>query len=339
MTRQPLPATMRAIDPARPGGPEVLVVSQRPLPEPGPGEVLIRVHAAGVNRPDILQRMGLYPMPPGAPTIMGLEAAGTIAALGPDVADLAIDDAVTALVPGGGYADYCVAPAATCLPVPAGMALAEAASLPETWFTVWSNLMDQARVQAGDTVLVHGGTSGIGVTAIDLGRLIGFDVIVTCGSDAKCQAALAIGATAAINYRTRDFAEQALALTSGRGVDVVMDMVGGDYLPRNLACLATDGRHVSIAFQRGARAELDLMLVMRRRLHLMGSLLRPRPVAEKAAIARQLHQHVWPAFEDGRLAARIDRCFPLEQAAQAHAHMESGAHVGKIVLTLSAAAG
>lgn len=339
MTTPTLPDSMRAIDPAAPGGPDVLQVVQRPVPVPGAGAVLIRVHAAGVNRPDILQRMGLYPMPPGAPTILGLEAAGEVVMVGEDVADVAVGDAVTALVPAGGYAEYCVAPAATCLPVPAGMTFAQAAGLPETWFTVWSNLVDQAQVAAGQTVLVHGGTSGIGVTAIDLGRLIGFSTIVTCGTDSKCGSAASLGAMAAINYRDGDFASQALALTEGRGVDIVLDMVGGDYLPRNLACLAHGGRHVSIAFQRGSRIELDLMVMMRKRLTLTGSLLRPRPVAEKAAIAAQLRDHVWPAFGDGTLAPRLDRTFPLEQAAAAHRHMESGAHVGKIVLTLSPAAG
>lgn len=339
MNAHAIPATMRAIDPAAPGGADVLVVVERPVPAPGAGEVLIRVHAAGVNRPDVLQRMGMYPMPPRAPTILGLEAAGEVVALGEGVADVAIGDAVTALVPGGAYADYCVAPAATCLPVPPGMHFAEAAGLPETWFTVWSNLVDQAEVKQGDHVLVHGGTSGIGTTAIDLGRLLGFRVLVTCGNDGKCGAARDLGAFASINYRDGDFAPKVLALTEGRGVDVVLDMVGADYVPRNLACLAVGGRHVSIAFQRGARVELDLAMLMRKRLILTGSLLRPRPVAEKAMIANQLRQRVWPAFADGRLSAHLDRTFALADAPAAHRHMEQGAHVGKIVLTLSPSAG
>jgi putative PIG3 family NAD(P)H quinone oxidoreductase len=334
-----IPETMRAIDPERTGGPDVLGVVERPVPAPGPGEVLIRVAAAGVNRPDVLQRMGLYPMPPGVPTILGLECAGEVVALGDGVPAAMLGDPVTALVPGGGYADYCVAPTATCLPVPPGMTFAEAAGLPETWFTVWSNLVDQAGVKPGDTVLVHGGTSGIGTTAIDLGTLLGFRVFVTCGSDAKCGAATALGAAAAINYRDGDFAAEVLERTGGEGVDVVLDMVGGDYLPRNLASLKPGGRHVSIAFQRGGRVELDLMMLMRKRLVLLGSLLRPRPVGEKAAIAARLREAVWPAFADGRLSARLDRTFPLADAAAAHRHMEAGQHVGKIVLTLSAAAG
>ncbi len=339
MASDPIPGTMRAIDPAETGGADVLQVVERPVPQPGPGEVLIRVHAAGVNRPDVLQRMGLYPMPPGAPTILGLEAAGEVVALGEGVQDVRVGDAVTALVPGGAYADYCVAPAATCLPVPPGMRFAEAAGLPETWFTVWSNLVDQGGVKQGDHVLVHGGTSGIGTTAIDLGSLLGFRVIVTCGTDGKCGAARDLGAFASINYLDGDFAPKVLELTGGHGVEVVLDMVGADYFPRNLACLAVGGRHVSIAFQRGARAELDLSMLMRKRLILTGSMLRPRPVADKAAIAAQLRSRVWPAFADGRLVPHLDRSFPLEEAAAAHRHMESGAHVGKIVLTLSPSAG
>lgn len=317
----------------------MLELVERPVPQPGPGEVLILVHAAGVNRPDILQRRGLYPLPPGAPSILGLECAGEVVALGDGVTGVAMGDAVTALVPGGAYAGYCVAPAATCLPVPPGMRFAEAAGLPETWFTVWSNLVDQARVEAGDSVLVHGGTSGIGATAIELGKLIGFRVIVTCGTDAKCARAMDMGAAAAINYRDGDFAPPVLELTGGRGVAIVLDMVGGEYIPRNLACLGTGGRHVSIAYQRGARVELELPLMMRRRLTLTGSLLRPRPVEEKAAIAQQLREKVWPALADGTLSPRLHRTFPLAEAAAAHRYMESGAHVGKIVLTLSPSAG
>lgn len=329
-----IPDTMRAIDPAGPGGPDVLVLAERPVPRPGPGEVLIRVHAAGVNRPDILQRLGLYPMPPGTTTIPGLEAAGPVVAVGEGVDWPRVGDPVTALLVGGGYADYAVAPAGQCLPVPPGMRFDEAAVLPETYFTVWSNLFGLGEAKPGDTVLVHGGTSGIGVTAIDLCRLMGVAIIVTCGSAAKVAAAKAIGATHAINYAAGDFASEVRDLTGGAGVAVVLDMVGGDYLPRNLVCLAEGGRHVSIAFQRGPRADIDLGLVMRRRLHLTGSMLRPRDPGFKAAIAAELREKVWPAFADGRLAARIDRSFPLEAAAAAHRHMESGEHVGKIVLKL-----
>ena len=325
---------MRAVDPSAPGGPDVLAVVERPVPTPAPGEVLIHVHAAGVNRPDILQRLGLYPMPPGAPTIMGLEAAGEVVALGEGVKDVRVGDPVTALVAGGGYADYVAAPAGQCLPVPPGMHFTEAAGLPETYFTVWSNLFDQGGLKPGDTLLVHGGTSGIGVTAIDLCRLFGMKIIVTCGTDSKCETTKALGATHSINYRDGDFAAEVRELTGGRGVDIVMDMVGGDYVPRNLVCLAEGGRHISIAFQQGARTELDLALVMRRRLILTGSMLRPRPVAYKAQIAASLREKVWPAFADGTLSARLDRIFPLDEAAAAHRHMESGSHVGKIVLKM-----
>jgi len=327
-----LPPTMIAIDPDQPGGPEVLVPVERPVPTPGPGEVLIRVRAAGVNRPDVLQRLGLYPMPPGAPTIMGLEVAGEVVALGEGASRFDIGQPVCALVAGGGYAQYCPAPEGQCLPVPGGLSLIEAASLPETYFTVWSNLFERAFADEGDTVLVHGGTSGIGVTAILLGKALGLRVFVTCGSDDKCAAARALGADLAINYRTEDFAEVALKATQGRGVDIVLDMVGGDYVPKNLMALAEDGRHVSIAFQRGPRAELDLTQVMRKRLTLSGSMLRPRPIAYKTALADSLARDVWPLFGEGRLRAIIDSTFPLERAADAHRRMEAGDHVGKIVL-------
>lgn len=329
-----LPATMRAIDPAEPGGPDVLEVVTRPVPRPGPGQVLIRVHAAGVNRPDVIQRVGRYPPPPGAPSIPGLEIAGTVVALGEDVTNVAAGDPVTALVPGGGYAEYAVADAALCLPVPAGMHFHEAAALPETYFTVWSNLFDIGGAKAGDTILVHGGTSGIGVAAIDLGRQFGLDVIVTCGTDAKCAAAEGFGARA-INYRNGDFAPLVREMTGGTGVDIVLDMVGGDYVGRNLACLKQDGRHISIAFLGGSRVEFDMGIVMRRRLHMTGSTLRPRPLAEKAAIAERLRTYVWPALAAGTLQPRVDRLFPLEEAPAAHRRMEAGEHVGKIVLTLA----
>jgi len=330
-----IPSTMRAIDPQAPGGPDVLVVSERPVPLPGPGEVLIRVHAAGVNRPDILQRLGRYPMPPGAPTIMGLEAAGEVVAVGEGVETIAIGDPVTALVAGGGYAEYVAAPALQCLPVPPGMRFEEAATLPETWFTVWANLIDLAGARNGESLLVHGGTSGIGTTAIDLARVMGLSIIVTCGSDSKCAAAKALGATHALNYNDGDFAPEVRDLTGGKGVDIVLDMVGGDYIPRNLACLGIGGRHVSIAFQKGGRAELDLALVMRKRLVLTGSLLRPRSVAEKGAIAKALLKTIWPLFADNSLKPHLFRTFPLEQADDAHRLMESSGHVGKIALTFT----
>jgi len=326
---------MTAIDPEAPGGPEVLVPVRRPVPQPGPEEVLVRVAAAGVNRPDVVQRLGSYAPPPGAPSVPGLEIAGTVVAMGHAVTRWRPGDRVCALVAGGGYAEYCVAPAGQCLAVPAGMAIVDAAGLPETWFTTWSNVMDRGRARAGETLLVHGGTSGIGVTAIQLGRLIGLDVIVTAGSPAKCAAALALGAAHAIDYKAHDFVAEVARLTGKRGVDLVLDMVGGDYLPRNLRCLAEEGRHVSIAFQRGQNAELDIGRVMAKRLTLTGSMLRARPVAFKAAIAETLEGAVWPAFEDGRLAPVTDSVFPLAEAAAAHRRMEAGTHVGKIILSMT----
>ncbi len=330
-----IPSTMTAIDPAAPGGPEVLVPVERPVPAPGPEEVLVRVAAAGVNRPDVLQRMGLYPMPPGAPTIPGLEISGTVVAVGSDVSRWRVGDRLCALVAGGGYAEYAVAPAGQCLAVPAGMAMEDAAGLPETWFTVWNNAVDLGRVRRGETMLVHGGTSGIGVTAIQLGKLLGVKVIVTAGSGQKCEAAVALGAAAAIDYKAQDFVAEVARLTGGKGVDLVLDMVGGDYLPRNVQCLGLDGRHVSIAFQRGTRGELDLMAVMRQRLTLTGSMLRPQSIAFKTAIAETLEGAVWPAFENGLLEPVTDKVFPLAEAAKAHQRMEAGSHVGKIILSVA----
>jgi putative PIG3 family NAD(P)H quinone oxidoreductase len=288
--------------------------------------VLVKVAAAGVNRPDVLQRLGLYPMPPGAPTVPGLEIAGTVVAVGPDVERWRVGDAVCALVAGGGYAEYCTAPAGQCLPVPTGIAMTDAAGLPETWFTVWSNVMDRGHARPGETMLVHGGTSGIGVTAIQLGKALGLTVIVTAGSADKTAAALALGAAHAIDYNAQDFVAEVQRITGKRGVD---------YVPRNLQCLADDGRHVSIAFQRGPRAELDLVAVMRKRLTLTGSMLRPRPIAFKAAIAETLEGVIWPEFEAGRLTPVTDKVFPLAEAAEAHRRMEAGTHVGKIVLSVS----
>ena len=308
-----------------------LVLVERPVPQPGPGEVLIKVAAAGVNRPDVLQRRGMYPPPPGAPDILGLEAAGEVVAAGPN-ADQMVREKVTALGAGGGYAEFCVAPVGTCLKVPEVISLVEAAAMPETLFTVWVNLFERGFAADGDWVLVHGGTSGIGTMAITLGKLFGLNLIVTCGTDEKCARALALGADAAVNYRTQDFVEEVHRVTNRAGVNIVIDMVGGDYVPRNLACLAEEGRHVSIAVQRGASAEIQIFDVMRRRLTLTGSTLRPRPVEFKTMVADEIAKTVWPFVEGGRLRPVIDMTFPLSQATAAHERMEAGDHVGKIVL-------
>ena len=326
-----VPASMKAIVAPQPDGAEELALVERPVPRVGPGEVLIEVAAAGVNRPDILQRRGLYPPPPGAPDILGLEVSGTVVEAGEGADDL-LGKQVCALVAGGGYAEYCVAPAGTCLKVPEILSLVEAAAMPETLFTVWVNLFERGYAAEGESVLVHGGTSGIGTMAIALGALFNLKVIVTCGSDEKCARALDLGATAAINYRTQDFAEEVKRITEGRGVSVVLDMVGGDYLPRNLASLSDDGRHVSIAFQRGAKSEVLIPDIMRRRLTLTGSTLRPRSVEFKTMVADEIFRTVWPYVEGGRLKPVIDAIFPLDRAAEAHARMEAGDHVGKIVL-------
>ena len=328
-----IPTVMRAIDPEQPGGPEVLRIVERPVPTPGEGEVLIRVAAAGINRPEVLQRMGAYPPPPGAPSIPGLEVAGTIVAIGTGVERDLIGQPVCALIAGGGYAQYAVAPYGQCLPVPEALTMIEAAAIPETLFTVWTNLFERGYAAEGDTVLAHGGTSGIGTMAIRLCNLFGVEVIVTAGSDEKCAAARAVGADHAINYRTEDFVERVKAITGGKGVAVVLDMVGGDYVPRNMQCLGDDGRHVSIAVQGGGQAAIPIFEIMRRRLTLTGSTLRPRSVAFKTAIAKALRTHAWPWLEAGRVKPVIHQVFPAAQAAAAHALMESSTHVGKIVLT------
>ena len=328
-----IPEAMQAIEIAAPGAPEQLRLTSRPTPRPGPGEVLVKVAAAGVNRPDVLQRMGVYPPPPGASDILGLEISGTVLSAGQGATHL-IGTRVCALVAGGGYAEYCVAPAGTCLPVPEVLRLIEAAAFPETLFTVWINLFERGFAADGDVVLVHGGTSGIGTMAIKLGTLFGIDVIVTCGSDDKCAASKALGAVHAINYRKSDFVEQVKAFTGGKGVAVVLDMVGGDYVPRNLACLADEGRHVSIAFQRGPTAEVSIVDIMRHRLTLTGSTLRARSLEFKTMVADELAKTVWPYVEGGRLKPAMDKTFPLAEAAAAHARMEAGEHVGKIVLTM-----
>lgn len=329
-----IPADMTAIDCSTPGGPDALVAVRVPTPSPGEGEVLIRVAAAGVNRPDVLQRMGVYPPPPGASPLPGLEVSGEVVATGDGVMRELLGQKMCALVPGGGYAQYCIAPAATCLPVPPALSMVEAAAMPETLFTVWTNLFERAYATEGDTVLVHGGTSGIGTMAIALGTLFGLKTIVTCGSEDKCDAARKLGAAYAIDYSRQDFVEEVLKITDGQGVAAVLDMVGGDYVPRNIACLAEEGRHVSIAFQRGVKAEVNVMDIMRRRLTLTGSTLRPRSVAFKGLVADELARTVWPHVAEGRLKPVMDRVFPLAEAAEAHRRMESGGHVGKIVLVV-----
>jgi len=332
---------LKAIEIKQPGGPEVLVIGERPKPAPKPGEVLIQVRAAGINRPDVLQRTGNYPVPPGASDIPGLEIAGTIVEVGDAVAssglDLKIGDEVCALVQGGGYAEYCVAPAGSCLPVPRGLGFVEAASLPETFFTVWTNVFDRAQLGLGprgkdETLLVQGGTSGIGVTAIQLAHARGHRVFATAGSDDKARACEALGATRGINYRTEDFVEVVKGLTDGRGVDVILDMVAGDYVPRDIKALADDGRLALIALLGGSKAEVDLGQVLRRRLSISGSTLRPRDVTFKAAIAVNLRTHVWPLLASGAIKPVVFQVFPLAEAAAAHRLMESSTHVGKIVL-------
>ncbi|MBA3676460.1 MAG: NAD(P)H-quinone oxidoreductase [Sphingosinicella sp.] len=327
-----IPAIMIAIDAEEAGGPEVLRPVERPVPTAGSGEYLIKVSAAGVNRPDVMQRLGAYPPPPGAPSILGLEIAGTIVAAGKGADASLVGQRVCALVAGGGYAPYCAAPAGQCLIVPPALTQIEAAALPETLFTVWTNLFDRAGAARGEWVLVHGGTGGIGTMAIQLGKLFGLHMIVTAGSEKKCAKALEIGAEQAVNYRALDFVPEVKRITNGRGVDIVLDMVGGDYLPRNLACLAEEGRHVSIAVQRGATAEISVWSLMAKRLVLTGSTLRARSSEFKTAARDAIRERVWPHVEAGRLKPIIDSVFRLEQAAEAHHRMESGDHVGKIVL-------
>lgn len=329
---------MRAIAMTAFGGPEVLAETIRPDPVPAAGELLVKVAASGINRPDVLQRKGAYAPPPGASDLPGLEIAGTI--VGGDAAELAaagfqLGDRVCALVAGGGYAELCAAPIVQCLPSPAGLSDIEAASLPETFFTVWSNVFDRGRLQAGETLLVQGGSSGIGVTAIQLAKAMGAQVIVTAGSDDKVAACVALGADVGINYKTQDFVVEVKAATGGKGADVVLDMVAGDYVAREVQCVADDGRIVIIAVQGGINSGFNAGELLRRRLVITGSTLRPRPIAFKAAIAAALKQHVWPLIEAGRIKPVINRVFPAAQAAQAHALMESGEHVGKIVLDWS----
>src|SRR5450631_110855 len=329
-----IPAEMKAVEIAAPGGPEQLRIAVRPVPKPAAQEVLIRVAAAGVNRPDVMQRQGRYPPPAGASDIPGMEVAGEIVKLGAGVAGLAVGDAVTALLSGGGYAEFAVAAAPLCLPVPTGLSLVEAAAVPETFFTVWDNLFERGRCKSGDNVLIHGGTSGIGTTALQLATALGAHVYATAGSDDKARACERLGAVRGINYRTEDFVEVVLKDTAGKGVDVILDMVGGDYIDRNLQVAAIEGRLVIIAMLKGSRAELKLNTLLTKRLTVTGSTLRSRTVDEKAAIADAVRRNVWPLLESGRVRPVIHAAFPLAEAAAAHALMESSNHIGKIVLTV-----
>jgi NADPH:quinone reductase len=332
-----IPDRMTAVEISRPGPPDVLRPVERPVPAVGSGDVLIRVAAAGVNRPDVMQRRGLYPPPPGAPDLPGLEVAGTIVAVGNAVTTWRPGDAVCALVAGGGYAEYCAAPAPQCLPIPTGLDAVSAAALPETYFTVWTNVFERGRLAAGETLLVHGGASGVGATAIQLGVAFGARVFATAGTPEKCTACERLGAERAIDYRREDFVEVVRKMTEDKGVDVVLDMVGGDYFPRNLSCLAMEGRLVQIALQHGTRADIDFTVVMQKRLTLTGSTLRPRTVEQKGFIAQLLRDQVWPLLADGRALPVIFRTFPLAQAAEAHRVMESDVHIGKLVLVVDAA--
>ncbi|WP_309623610.1 NAD(P)H-quinone oxidoreductase [Novosphingobium sp.] len=327
-----LPETMMAAGFDAPGGPDVLRLEKLPVPRPGPGEVLIKVAYAGVNRPDVIQRQGFYPPPPGASPLPGLEVSGTIAALGEGVTAWLPGQKVCALTPGGGYAEYCLAPAGHCLPVPDGLAMDQAAALPETLFTVWHNVFERGYAREGETLLVHGGTSGIGTMAIMLGKHFGLSVIVTCGGADKCAEALKVGADHAIDYKAQDFVAEVARITAGSGVHIVLDMVAGDYVPRNLQCLADDGRHVTIAVQGGLQATIPMIEVMRRRLTLTGSTLRPRSNDFKTMLAQEIRDVVWPLVEAGQLRPIMDQTFALADAAAAHARMESGSHIGKIVL-------
>ena len=325
---------MQAISIQKPGGPEVLVAEEHPVPQIAKGQLLVKVAAAGVNRPDVLQRMGAYPPPPGAPLIPGLEISGTVVAADKDAKRFAVGDKIAALVPGGGYGEYVCVDAENALPVPKGLSMIEAAALPETYFTVWHNVFQRGRLADGEAFLVHGGSSGIGTTAIQLAKAFGATVFTTAGSQAKCEACLALGADHAINYREQDFVEEIMGLTGKKGVDVILDMVGGDYIPRNYAVAAADGRIVQIAFLNGPKVEVNFALLMMKRLTHTGSTLRARDVAFKAIITSELEQNVWPLLENGSVRPVIDRVFALEEANDAHARMEQGDHIGKIMLKL-----
>jgi putative PIG3 family NAD(P)H quinone oxidoreductase len=328
-----VPDKMTAIEIAQPGPPDVLRTTERPVPRPASGEVLIRVEAAGVNRPDVLQRLGQYPPPPGASDIPGLEVAGVVAAIHPDVIRWRIGDRVCALVAGGGYAEYCAAPEVQCLPFPGNVGATAAAAIPETFFTVWTNLFRRGALRTGERVLIHGGSSGIGTTAIQLAHTLGSIVFATAGSEEKCEACRRLGARMAINYRTADFVEAIQQATAGGGVDVILDIIGADYFAKNIDCLAVEGRLVQIGLLSGARTSIDLGRVMRRRLTITGSTLRIRTIQEKGALAQDLEANVWPLLSAGRVAPVLDRTFPLREAVAAHRRMEAGEHIGKIVLT------
>ncbi len=330
-----IPDVMSCIEIAAAGGPEVLCPVQRPVPRPEPGEVLIKVAAAGINGPDIYQRQGLYPAPPGASDLPGLEAAGTVVMVGADVTRWRVGDRVCALLGGGGYAEYCTAPAGQCLPVPAGLSMVEAAALPETFFTVWTNVYERARLRAGEVLLVHGGGGGIGTTAIQVASRLGARVFTTEGGREKCEALVRLGAERAIDYQSEDFVSVLKGATGGKGADVILDIVGGDYVARNIACLNRDGRLVNIAFRKGAKVEIDLMPIMLKRLTLTGSTLRVQSLARKAKIAAALEQRIWPLIAAGDIRAVIHRTLPLAEAAEAHRVMESSAHLGKIMLAVN----
>ena len=329
-----LPATMTAIEVSEPGGPEALKPVEQPLPSVGTGEILIKVVAAGINRADILQRRGFYPPPPGAPNTPGLEAAGTVAALGAGVSGIALGDEVCCLLAGGGYAEYCTVPAPQVLPIPGGLSMVEAGAVPETFFTVWTNVFDQAGLKSGERFLVHGGSSGIGTTAIQLAHAFGAETYATAGSAEKCAACEKLGAKRAINYREEDFVAVIKEATDGEGVDVILDMVGGEYVQRNFEALSVGGRLVNIAFMGGAKAKVDFNPFLRKRLTFSGSTLRARPIEEKGEIAASLRQKAWPLLEDGTVKSVIDSTYPLADAPKAHERMESSAHIGKIVLTM-----
>jgi putative PIG3 family NAD(P)H quinone oxidoreductase len=329
-----LPTTMTAIEITEPGGPGVLKPVKRPVPAPGKGEVLVKIVAAGVNRPDLAQRAGHYPPPPGASDIPGLELAGTVVALGPDVKALKVGDQICALVAGGGYAEYCLVPEPQALPIPKGLTLLQAAALPETYFTVWTNVFDRGRLQPGESILIHGGASGIGTTAIQLSKAMGATVYATAGNAAKCAACVKLGAKRGINYKTEDFVEVIKEETGGEGVNVVLDMVCGDYVPRNMRCLAIEGRLVVIALLGGSKGTIEFGQLMRRRQTVTGSTLRPRSVADKGAIAASLRARVWPLIEAGKVGPIIQETFPLADAARAHAALEGGDHIGKFMLTV-----
>jgi NADPH2:quinone reductase len=324
--------TMKYIKIEEPGGPEVLKLDSMPIPEPGPGEVLIRVAAAGVNRPDVMQRKGLYPPPPGATDVPGLEVSGTVLSAGENVTEPAVGNEVCALVVSGGYAEYCLAAASLCLPIPEGISLGDAAGIPETFFTVWTNVFERAQLKSGESILVHGGSSGIGTTAIQLGKAFGTTVYTTAGTAGKCEFCEKLGADAAFNYREQDFSEEIINLTEGKGVDVILDMVGGPYFPKNIGLLAVEGRLVQIALMQGSKAEVDFLTLLLKRLTLTGSTLRPRTVEQKTEIAQALRENVWPLLDSRAVRPIIHQTFPLEKAAEAHSLMESSSHIGKILL-------